>query len=440
MEFLKNYNEFIACYKIIGAALYRSSYVLNDEFFKLIRKAVNTCLLLCYEEARNEIITQLSINNNGRVSLAKRIIDDIQTIERGLDKIVENNKILTEIEDIADERGRKAKIDSLCGIESDIFHSWLEMMAYKNMVYEGVEDYFDSAIRKELYQAPSLPQSATKTPDAQPTHGNRQSSQDIEDYIEEYSKLFSYLNEFSNEGIEFNVFNEGDNAKEERVLLSHNGNGKVRYKIDFANKEYQGELIDRFYRRKWQDYNVRWSADMFAKRELKRLSEFSSFLIGDHEDLFNDLRHYLDCRMFHDKRANPQSEENSHSRKIQHEPEQLSGLTKTRDYIKETIEGIHKDKWNYFFKEESDYIQFVNVFTDFLDGKKSALPKTHIILKRKSKTKMASVLAHFLRELRDEGPMNSDGAFFKTIIGSLHDFKDYSIKELGDYLPRKPKL
>ena len=119
-----------------------------------------------------------------------------------------------------------------------------------------------------------------------------------EKYIEEYFKLFRYLNEFSNEGIEFKVFNKRNNTEGEEVLFSLSYDGKVRYKIDLVNKEYQGELIDRFYRRKWQDYNVRWSADMFAKRELKHLNEFPSFLTRDYEDLFNDLRYYLDCRRF----------------------------------------------------------------------------------------------------------------------------------------------
>ncbi len=100
-------------------------------------------------------------------------------------------------------------------------------------------------------------------------------------------------------------------------------------------------------------------------------------------------------------------------------PQPPTDKNRTSDLIREKL-STDDEGWNYFFKNETDYNQFVELFTLHFEFKDYTLPETPIQLKHRCKTKVATLLKELHSELKDE-TLKHDKKYF-TMIEKLSPF------------------
>lgn len=106
--------------------------------------------------------------------------------------------------------------------------------------------------------------------------------------------------------------------------------------------------------------------------------------------------------------------------------EELDGLKKSKleENILALIEENDVKGWEYAFKSKSDLDVFVKLLVAFAETKQYTLPKKPIILKPRTKTKVAALLKTIYMELNTKDkPLKSNDEFFK-IVRTLSPFNE----------------
>jgi hypothetical protein len=101
-------------------------------------------------------------------------------------------------------------------------------------------------------------------------------------------------------------------------------------------------------------------------------------------------------------------------------PQHPTGKNITANHIREKLNKIHHEGWNYVFRNETDYTKFIELFTLHFEFKDYTLPETPIQLKHRCKTKVATLLKELHSELKDE-TLKHDKKYF-TMIEKLSPF------------------
>ena len=99
--------------------------------------------------------------------------------------------------------------------------------------------------------------------------------------------------------------------------------------------------------------------------------------------------------------------------------------SKTLALIKQHIEDIDNEGWQYSFHNENDYNAFTLLLTAYFEQREYSLPAEVIKLKRNSKTKFAKALGEILRELGNKDKLKEETGYF-DIIRKLNHFENDS--------------
>ena len=117
---------------------------------------------------------------------------------------------------------------------------------------------------------------------------------------------------------------------------------------------------------------------------------------------------------------------------LKEHPKKESSSSKTRDLINSSFEIIQKD----CFRTDDDYQLFLQLLTDFFEGKPYKLPDNKINLKKRTKTKISPHFNDIHKELiMSNIVLKNDKEYFK-LIRILNHFSDLDDAELYHTITR----
>lgn len=104
-------------------------------------------------------------------------------------------------------------------------------------------------------------------------------------------------------------------------------------------------------------------------------------------------------------------------------------IKQIKEFICDELRAMHRDGWQYAFKDENDYNTFVEILSDFFVNETYTKPKSIIDLKRGTKTKFAQVLNEIYNNSIDSRTKKHDNKFY-DLVRCLNHFKQLSDREI----------
>ena len=162
----------------------------------------------------------------------------------------------------------------------------------------------------------------------------------------------------------------------------------------------------------------------YADKKAQTLLYHLEAIIKEIEDRIKDIDERADA-IISNSLSSPATEDDAQS--LPPDPNSESKST-YKEIISETFESMDNKGWGYAFRSEYDYNLFVDLLTNFFEGKPYSLPEKTIQLKRRCKTKVATELEDIYNTL-GEGILKSDKNFF-AIIKILSEFNTLTDNDL----------